>query len=235
LFEREHHLRIALILQSLDAETLAQRGCFFGGGTAIVLSHGEYRESLDIDFLVSDLAGYRDLRHSITGQGGIHTILRPNSELTLAREVRSDQYGIRTMFVAGGTQIKFEIVHEGRIALETPSFTDRICGVTTLTSLDMGTTKLLANSDRWSDDAVFSRDLIDLAMLKLPRSLLTQAIAKATLAYGDSIERDLEKAIQSLKSRSHRLDECMKALRMDSVPKAILWERIRKLKTTFRD
>ncbi|MBM3349738.1 MAG: nucleotidyl transferase AbiEii/AbiGii toxin family protein, partial [Betaproteobacteria bacterium] len=29
--------------------------CFFGGGTAITLRHGEYRESVDIDFLISDV------------------------------------------------------------------------------------------------------------------------------------------------------------------------------------
>ena len=30
----------------------------------------------------------------------------------------------------------------------------------------MTASKLLANSDRWADDGVFSRDLIDLAMLQ---------------------------------------------------------------------
>jgi hypothetical protein len=45
LFERDHHVRIALVLQALDAEALAAHGCLFGGGTAIALGHGEYRES----------------------------------------------------------------------------------------------------------------------------------------------------------------------------------------------
>ena len=36
----------------------------FGGGTAISLRHGEFRESVDIDFLTCDLAGYRRLRES---------------------------------------------------------------------------------------------------------------------------------------------------------------------------
>lgn len=33
--------------------------------------------------------------------------------------------------------------------------------------------KLLANSDRWADDSVFSRDLIDLAM-NAPRAMVWQ-------------------------------------------------------------
>jgi hypothetical protein len=41
---------------------LSLRHCYFGGGTAMALRYGEYRESVDIDFLVSDLAGYREMR-----------------------------------------------------------------------------------------------------------------------------------------------------------------------------
>jgi hypothetical protein len=33
------------VLQSLNAELLRTHRCYFGGGTAIVLRHGEYRES----------------------------------------------------------------------------------------------------------------------------------------------------------------------------------------------
>jgi hypothetical protein len=234
LFEKEHHLRIATVLQALDAENLAAHGCLFGGGTAIVLSHAEYRESVDIDFLVSDPRGYRELRHALTGERGLSAIARVGSELTAAREIRADQYGIRTMLVVGGTEIKLEIVFESRITLESLHSGDpnspRICGVATLTDLDMATTKLLANSDRWSDDSVFSRDLIDLAMLEPTRPLLKRAIEKASSAYGKSIERDLEKAIETLKKRPGRLDECMVSLKIESVPKALLWKRIRDLR-----
>lgn len=229
MFKREHHLRIASVLQALDAEALVAHGCLFGGGTAIVLSHGEYRESRDIDFLISDAAGYRELRHAITGERGLRAITLAGSEMKTAREIRADQYGIRTMLDIGGAEIKFEIVFEGRIALARPGQKDRVCGVRTLTPTDMGATKLLANSDRWSDDSVFSRDLIDLAMLELPRPKLAQALEKASAAYGESILRDLRKAIERLKGRAGRLDQCMEALGMDTVPKALLWNRIRRL------
>lgn len=49
VFERPHHRRIARVLQALDGDRLRALGCLFGGGTAIALRYGEYRESVDID------------------------------------------------------------------------------------------------------------------------------------------------------------------------------------------
>lgn len=57
MFERPHHQRIAHVLATLDADALRQHACLFGGGTCIALRYGEYRESVDIDFLVSDAQG----------------------------------------------------------------------------------------------------------------------------------------------------------------------------------
>lgn len=74
MFERPHHQRVAQVLASLDASLLAHSHCFFGGGTAIALRYGEYRESVDIDFLVSDIDGYRQLRQLLTrNQGSAHS------------------------------------------------------------------------------------------------------------------------------------------------------------------
>jgi hypothetical protein len=229
LFEREHHRRIASVLESFDAGLLAAHHCLFGGGTAIVLRNGEYRESQDLDFLVSSLEGYRALRQRLTGKKGIQALARPGATLEALREVRADQYGLRTMLRVEDLEIKFEIVFEGRITLEPPGNDDQLCGVATLTLLDMATSKLLANSDRWADDAVQSRDLIDLAMLNPPRKLLAEAIAKAKAAYGDSIDRDLGAAIDRVRRRPARLDDCMQALQMTTVPKALLWQRIKTL------
>lgn len=228
MFKREHHIRIATVLQSLDAELLRRYHCLFGGGTAIVLARDEYRESADVDFLVSDREGYQKLRHLLTGNG-IRAILREGLAIETTRDIRADQYGIRTMLLVGDTEIKFEIVFESRIELEPPVMDQNTCGVSTLTALDMATTKLLANSDRWSDDSVYSRDLIDLAMVGLKRDSLQTAIQKAERAYGESIKRDLEKAITSLSQRKGRLEKCMEALKIDSLPKALLWKYIRDL------
>ena len=50
MFERPHHQRIAQVLCALNAPLLRESNCLFGGGTAIALRFGEYRESVDIDF-----------------------------------------------------------------------------------------------------------------------------------------------------------------------------------------
>ncbi len=220
---------MAAVLEALDADLLAANACLFGGGTAMSLLHGEYRESVDIDFIVSDRDGYRTLRQRLAGPDGVRAIARPGAALDAIRETRADQYGVRTLLRVDGVAIKFEVVLEARIALEPPGPTDRVCGVATLTPLDMLATKLLANSDRWRDDAVQSRDLIDLAMMQPSKTLLTAALAKARGAYGDSIDIDLNNAIQNLRDRPHRLDHCMAAMQMTSVPKALLWKRIKAL------
>jgi hypothetical protein len=233
LFERLHHQRIATVLHALDAEQLLAHACYFGGGTALALSLGEYRESVDIDFLVSNIEGYRALRQRLSGSQGMASIVRSGMRLNPGREVRADQYGIRTMLLVDGVGIKFEIVLEGRIKLETPGdsggIAQTVCGVTTLTALDRVATKLLAHSDRWRDDSVFSRDLIDLAMLQPPKKLLGSALTKARTAYGSSIDTDLEKSIQQLRDRPQRLDQCMAAMAITAVPKALLWKRIKAL------
>ena len=229
MFERPHHRRIATVLQALDADALLANACLFGGGTAMALRFGEYRESVDIDFLVSRVDGYRQLRQRLMGPDGLRAITRPGEVLNPSREMRADQYGVRTLLQVDGADIKLEIVLEARIELEAPGPDDRLCGVATLTPLDMATSKLLANSDRWRDDAVLSRDLIDLAMMAPPKRLLRRAIDKARAAYGDSVVADLAKAIENLRERPHRLDHCMKAMAMTTVSKAALWSRIRAL------
>ncbi len=229
MFERPHHLRVAYVLGTLDATRLLAHDCLFGGGTAMALRYGEYRESVDIDFLVSSLPGYRALRQLLTGPDGVRPLLREGQSLQQSREVRADQYGIRTLVQVEGVDIKLEIVNEGRIVLQPPGPEDRVCGVATLTPLDMAASKLLANADRWRDDSVRSRDLIDLAMMAPPKPLLVQALDKAHAAYGDAVRRDLLRAVAGLRERPGRLAECMQAMRMTTVSPALLWQRIRHL------
>jgi Nucleotidyl transferase AbiEii toxin, Type IV TA system len=230
MFERPHHQRIAHVLSALDSSVLAQNACWFGGGTCIALKFGEYRESVDIDFLVSDPAGYRELRQLLTGLDGLASITRRGAmPLELLREVRADQYGIRTQVRMDGHAIKFEIVREARILFQEPEPQDQIAGVKTLTLLDLAASKMLANSDRQADDGVFSRDIIDLAMMDLKLPQLRQALEKATEAYGTTISKDLAKAIDRMQNRQGWLDRCMQAMAMD-MPKVVLWQKIRGLR-----
>ena len=92
MFERPHHQRIAQVLEALNGPHLRDNHCLFGGGTAIALRYGEFRESVDIDFLVSDISSYRNLRQLLTNAGGIAAITREGAgPLKQAREVRADQ------------------------------------------------------------------------------------------------------------------------------------------------
>jgi hypothetical protein len=227
LFNRPRHRLVAAILDSLDAGVLVAHRCYFGGGTAIVLRRNEYRESLDVDFLVSDIDGYRGLRELVTDSGGINALAR--RPLHPLREVRADQYGLRTLIDVEGSPVKLEIIHEGRIVLDAPSADDHVCGVWTLSTLDMAASKLLANADRWADPGVFHRDLIDLAMLEPSPEILRAAIGKASRAYGDSIEHCLDAAIDLLGDKPERLDQSIAALRIDT-PKDILWQKIQHLR-----
>nr|MBL8411970.1 nucleotidyl transferase AbiEii/AbiGii toxin family protein [Dechloromonas sp.] len=230
MFERSHHRRIARVLSALDSDLLREANCLFGGGTAMALRFGEYRESVDMDFLVSDLDSYRRLRQLLTGDAGFAGLLRPDGEqFRLAREVRADQYGIRTTLLVDDLPIKFEIVLEGRIELAAAGRKDQLWGVSTLTPLDMATSKLLANADRWSDDGVFSRDVIDLAMMSPSLPLLSKAVLKAQGAYGEAIARDLERAIERLQNRPDWLERCMLVMAIKQ-PKAVLWSKIRGLR-----
>lgn len=230
MFERPHHQRIAHVLAALDGELLRSHGCLFGGGTCMALRYGEYRESVDMDFLVSDADGYRELRHRLTGPQGLNTLVKAGAlPLETPGDVRADQYGIRTWVRMDGHPIKFEIVREARIELSPPGPADTVCGVATLTPLDLAASKLLANSDRFADDGVFSRDVIDLAMMGLRLPALRQALAKAEQAYGTAVARDLAKAIDRLQQRPNWLERCMQAMNI-GLPRAVLWQKVRALR-----
>jgi hypothetical protein len=133
------------------------------------------------------------------------------------------------MLLVDNYPIKFEIILEGRIQLDSPGSQDKICGIATLTLLDMVSSKLLANSDRWRDDAVFGRDLIDLAIMEPNQKLKQAAMEKAEIAYGHSIRQDLNKAIDRMQTEDGWMERCMQALSIE-IPNALLWQKIRALR-----
>lgn len=211
MYSRPHHQRVQRILESLNPDLLLRNQCFFGGGTAIVLTHGEYRESVDVDLIVSSKDGYRELRGLVNSQGIEALMKRP---LPLRREARIDQYGIRCAFDVDSAAIKFEIVFEGRVDLQDPLPEDRVNGVWALTMRDKVATKLMANSDRWADDSVWSRDIIDLAVLTNGQTADPAGVAAAVGAYGSSALVDFERARTNLLERGGWLLNCMKRMQM---------------------
>jgi hypothetical protein len=193
-FARPQHNIIAEALRSMDAAFLERARCYFGGGTAIVLSNGEYRLSLDVDFLCADLDGYRELRVAARGKGAQAVF---GSSIETLRPFVADQYGIRGLFSLRGQRIKFEIIREGRIDLD--GAIDPTLGVPVLTVPDQFAEKLLANADRWYDRAVAYRDAIDLGYLvRANGSIPPRAIAKAEAAYGTDIAQSVFAVLERL-------------------------------------
>jgi len=233
MFERLHHRRVAKVLLALDGERLDAMQCRFGGGTAIALRWGEFRESVDMDFLVSGAESYRALRQRLAGTDDLAPLLRAvAAPIRLLRPWRIDQYGIRTVLQVESSEIKFEIACEARIELDPPGRNDRICGIGTLTNIDLAASKLLANADHWRDDSVFSRDAIDLAMMDQPPRRLRPALEKARHAYGDAVCIDLDKALKRLRGDPAYLQRCLGALSM-TLPPAALQQRLRTLQRRF--
>ena len=181
------------MLESLDRDFLADARCWFAGGTRIVLALGEYRESLDIDFLCADIDGYRAVRSAVTSASFGPVFARP---VELMREVRADRYGIRSWLRVDGRPLKMEIVAEGRVPIG--GTRDARFAVDVLDRPSCVVEKLLANSDRGRDAASEARDLIDLAFMAdgWDDVDLTAAIGVAEGAYGASVRRDLAFALE---------------------------------------
>ena len=225
MYRRSWHNLIGIALNGLDSSLLADAQCYFGGGTAIALKYGEFRQSVDIDFLVCDRDGYRRLRDIVKAKGLAGLFLQPDSQLIGFSSAKIDSYGIRGFLNLFGESIKFEIVFEGRIKLEVPSFDEAIQTVLPLTRLDLAVEKLLANSDGHLDESVFGRDAIDLSMMQLSKQELASAMSKAKAAYGETVKRDLLRAIEKLQAENDWLDRCRTQLSID-MPKALLYSHL---------
>ncbi|MGB7441300.1 MAG: nucleotidyl transferase AbiEii/AbiGii toxin family protein [Coleofasciculaceae cyanobacterium] len=204
------HQTILDILSQLNAIFLNQCKTYFGGGTLLALTYDEYRLSQDIDFLCSDSIGYRQLRQAVY-ESQYQALFQTTEGLIFPREIQANQYGIRFPIVVGDLSIRLEIVSEGRIELGSP---ERLswCPVACLNAVDQVAEKLLANSDRWPDTSVLSRDLIDLAIIRLQGKLPAQAFAKAEAAY--PVIAPLQKAIAAFQQQPDYRSRCYEALQI---------------------
>ena len=209
-FGKPEHRIIAEALGLMDRDFLTATQCWFGGGTAIVMKLGEYRRSLDLDFLCADAGGYRELRTQAS-ELGVRAFFPEPAEAI--RDFQIDQYGLRTVVRLKGQPIRFEVVREGRIDLR--GHFDEDLGVPTLVPADMFAEKLLANADRCQDRAVAYRDAFDLGMLvKAYGEIPTEALDKVQTAYGLDIERKVAWVVSKLRDRAE-LHRAADVLQMD--------------------
>lgn len=222
-FKNSFHQQVETILSAFNNDFLRNAQCYFGGGTRIVMELGEYRESRDINFLCASQAGYRLLRESVSERalGSLVTI-----PLALAREIRTDQYGIRTFIATSTTtaaadisagKVKFEIIREARISLST-SPGAALAGVTVpvLSHADSFAEKFLANADRGLDAATNSRDIIDLAFMiqGWQHDAAAAGWQCAAAAYGKSIDHALDAVTTKIKRELAYRKKCFETLQI---------------------
>lgn len=216
MFERPQHRNVLAVLGALRADLLSSCKFFFGGGTRIVLELGEYRESADVDFLCSDASGYGELR-LIATQRGYDGLFAPEAAqgLRFPREMKVDQYGIRFPVLLGDESLKVELIREARIELG-PGVRPGWSPVECLSLEDCFAEKLLANSDRWADRQFHSRDLIDLACLRLRLGPIAETVwRRVREAYKAAPESDLRKALETFQSDPAYQKRCLKELQME--------------------
>ncbi|WP_250623070.1 nucleotidyl transferase AbiEii/AbiGii toxin family protein [Pinirhizobacter soli] len=209
MFSRLHHQQIHKVLSSLNSALLSEAKCYFGGGTAIALLLGEYRESVDIDFLCSDRDGYRLLRNALAPPklGKVVT-----TSVTYLREVRMQRDKVSTLLDVEGAKIRLEFVLEGRIEISGED--NAALGVPVLSRSDMYAEKLLANADRGLDRSAAARDMIDLAMMIDAWGPIPQvSVDKVDAVYGESIYRSFDQVLGTLQIGDY-LSECLKAMKM---------------------
>ncbi|WP_226034351.1 nucleotidyl transferase AbiEii/AbiGii toxin family protein [Aquitalea palustris] len=207
MYKHEHHKRIAGLLDRLDAGFLNDAGCFFGGGTAIVLLLDEYRESVDIDFIVSSREGYAAIREAVARDGLAGLMPSP---VPLHGTIRTDRDKIQMWLNPDQKRpVKLEIVYEARIDVAGEASP---WGIPMLSRVDMYAEKLLANADRWNDKSSGNRDALDLAMmLEHWGPVPAKAWQKAEAVYGSSVYDAFGKAVMRLGDNGY-LQECLDAM-----------------------
>lgn len=208
MFALEFHQKISQVLLALNVDFFQKASAYFGGGTLLALAYNEYRWSKDIDFVCPVGEHYRYLRSKIMEEG-YQAIFQSVQGIQLPREIKADQYGIRFPVVIDNTLIKFEIIAEARIHLESPVYLNWL-NIPCLSFVDRCCEKLLANADRWNDTAVESRDLIDLAMLRLASHIPQLAFDKAEAAY--DVKKPLFRALNNFQQKPEYRQKCFDAL-----------------------
>lgn len=217
MFKLDHHNNVITILNSIRSDFFNDISAYFGGGTLLTLLYGEYRLSKDIDFICPVGDGYRMLRSEIYDKN-YNAIFKDFTKITLPREIKADQYGIRFAVKVADTPIKFEIIAEARISFQTADFhtwSDIPC----LNFEDSCTEKLLSNSDRWADRSVESKDLIDLSILRLQSEIPEASFRKAEAAY--TVLKPLERSISFFQSEPDYRAKCFSSLQVQNRAKII--------------
>jgi hypothetical protein len=189
---------IETILSYLNAELLIECEVYLAGGALVNLQNQEkFRYSQDLDFLCKSEGFYR-LRQRLANNIQ-NCIFKPNTILEI-NSARFDRYAIRfpVYLQQNETEIslKIEFVVEDSLSFDPAEFLPNL-SIPCLNRTDLIAAKLLANYDRGLDKSKFSRDLIDLAMMRTTAVFPQASFDKATMAYrlNESITNSLIETI----------------------------------------
>jgi hypothetical protein len=89
----------------------------------------------------------------------------------------------------------------------------------------------MANADRWNDSSTQSRDLIDLAILRVNNKIPPQAIAKAEESY--EVKKPLVKVITNFTEKERYRDKCFQELNVPEEKFSIIMDGINLLLLDF--
>lgn len=224
--KKELYSAINIIFNNLNYELLTDCQVYLGGGTLVNLQHNLFRYSQDLDFLCNSDGFYR-LRERIVNSNNSY-IFQQNEVLQISN-ARINRYAIRfpVRVIADNIKqreiaIKVEIVVEETLSIDAAIYPQGI-KVPCLNAIDLVAAKLLANYDRWLDKSKYSRDLIDLAVIRTEGKLPESAFTKATAAYrlSNSIETSLIEAITWFQSLPEYREQCYRQLQIDNPVKII--------------
>lgn len=155
LFNRPHHQQVVKALHQFNASYLAEHQILFGGGTRIALELGEFRESVDIDFLCGDSLAYKAVRKQVSNHSLGDLVIQ---DFDYPREIRVDRDAVRCFIRIDETLIKLEFVACADYQLKPAS--QNFLPVPILDKTSCFITKLLANADRYNDYPY--KDIFDL-------------------------------------------------------------------------
>lgn len=114
MYETGDSQRVTELLGAFDATLLEKAGCYLGGGAALVLALGEYRQLNNVNFICASAEGYRLLRNTVqdTHLGALLT-----RSLPIVREVRTSAYVVSTFLDVQGAPTKVDFAWEIRVAI----------------------------------------------------------------------------------------------------------------------
>lgn len=191
-FKINHHIVIESALKKFNADFFFNNNILFGGGTRIALDLGEFRKSIDIDFLCPNKASYRAVRENVTN---VSLGCLVKEDFDYVREISCTRDAVRAMFKFGGAILKLEFVCFDNYEIS-PEKNDSF-PVPYLDRESCFYTKLLANSDRCMAHPY--KDIVDiLAMCDQWGGIPKLSITKAESHYGVAVVRDLIRSLDDV-------------------------------------